>query len=93
MRTQTPVADLASERRIRPAIPERGDLVEQRRRPHMRVLREPLADIRLEPVEHVDLGLGPNAGLTFAVQIRPDRLTVPASVSGNGRDRPAPLLQ
>jgi len=93
MRAQFPVAELAGERRIRPVIPQRHDLVEEDRGPHMLIINKPLTHVRLEPIERIRTGLLTHPGLAFAVQIGPHRLAVMAHMPGNGRDRPPPLLQ
>ena len=93
VRPQLAVTDLAGEGLVAPLEPERDDLVEQHRGPHMRIVSQALAHVGLEPVEPVRLGLGPHPRLSFSVQVGPDRLAVPAGVSSDGRDRPAPLLQ
>jgi hypothetical protein len=62
------VADLGSERRIRPPETERDDLAVRHRRPHARIIRKTLTDIRLEPVERILAARGAHAGLTLAGQ-------------------------
>src|SRR5690606_27886796 len=89
------VADLTGERRIGPRIAERHDFVEQHRRPHVRILGQPLTDVGLEPVERILLAVGSptDAGPAFAGQMSSDRLAVPTGVTGDRGDRPSPLLQ
>ena len=62
VRAQLPVPKLAGERLIRPVEPERGDFIEQRRRPHVRVIGEPLAHVGLEPIEWVLTSTLPHPG-------------------------------
>jgi hypothetical protein len=93
-RSNEPVADLTGERRIRPLIAERDNFVEQHRRPHVRILGQPLTDVGLEPVERIRRAVGSAAhtGFAFAVQMGSDRLAVPAGVAGDRRDRPPVVL-
>jgi hypothetical protein len=87
-RPQLVAADRGGERLIRPRKAQAGHLVEQRRRPQMRIIIEPLPAIRQE----VGHRLRPSRlALTrhpFAVQIRPDRLAVMTEMSGDRADRP-----
>jgi hypothetical protein len=66
MRPQVPVAQLASEGLVATVEPESDQLLEQRRRPHVRVVREPLTHVRLEPVEHVRPVPGAHAQLALS---------------------------
>ena len=91
VRTQLALAELADERRIRPVVAERDDLVEQRRRPQMTVIGEPGPQIGLEPVQRIRRRRRPPPGLAFAVEVGADRLAVAVEVTGDGRDRPSPL--
>ena len=92
-RPQLVPADRRGERLIRPAEPKVDDLVEQRRRPQMRVIGQPLPAV----VEEVGHRLRPGrVALTrtaLAVQIRTDRLAVMPEMSGDRADRPTPRLQ
>ena len=70
------------------------ELVEQRHRPQMRIIRQTLADIAdvvVEPVAACRAGTHP--GDTITAQIRPDRLGVTAQMPGDHRDLPALLEQ
>jgi hypothetical protein len=93
VRAQLSIAQLAGEGLVAPAIAERCDLVEQRRRPHVLIVGEPLAHVRLEAIERVRLVVGAQAGLPFAGQVGPNRLAVPADMAGDGRDGPPPRPQ
>ncbi len=53
VRPQAPGPDLAGERRIRPAVAEPGDLVEQGHRPQVRIFGESFADVVDERLERV----------------------------------------
>jgi hypothetical protein len=93
VRPKLTVPQHRGEPRIRPVVTQRHDLAEQHRAPHVRIVDEPLTDIRLEPLEHIGLDPPAHARLAFAGQIATDRLAVMADVTGNRRDRPAPLPQ
>lgn len=85
---------MTGEDRIRPVDPERDDLLDNRR-PHMRVLGQPGANVGLdvEAVERaVDSPLS-HIGGAFAGQIRPDGLAVMAKMAGDRGDRPAPRAE
>src|SRR5665213_139214 len=93
MRTQTADTDLTHERRIRPSVTEPDDLIEQRRRPQVRIVNEPGPDIRLERRQRIGRRRHPPSRHTFAIQIRADRLRVSFQMAGDRRDRPAPFPQ
>ena len=61
----------------------------------MRILPQPLPDIRLDPIKGINIALAAltDTDLAIAIQIRPDRLTVKTSVTGNRRQRPPLFLQ
>jgi len=93
MRPQLPVAQLAGEGRIGTRVAESHDLGEQDRGPHVLVVNQPLTHVGLDLVERVRHGPLTHTDLSFSVQVATDRLAVPANVTGDGRDRPPPLLQ
>ncbi len=93
MRPQPALPQLTGERLIRPLIPQGDHFVEQGRRPHVTVVRQPLAHVRLEPVERVLHSATPYPRRPFASQVGADGLAVPAHVAGDRRDRPALLPQ
>jgi len=92
-RPHTPQPQRPGERGIRPVIAEVGDLVEQGRRPQMRVLNQPGRAARGVPCERVVTGRCPDPDLPFPVEIHLDRLAVPADMPGDRRDRPTPPAQ
>ena len=55
MRPQVPVPDLAGERLVAAIEPERDNLVEQHRRPHVRIIDEPLTHVALDPIERITI--------------------------------------
>ena len=71
--------------------PQRRDLVIERARPHVRVLREARPQIGDVLDERIGCGASALAGNPLSVQVGADRLAVPPQVSGDGRDRPALL--
>jgi hypothetical protein len=84
---QTPDPQLPGQRRVRAGVAEPEQLVEQGRGPQVRVVLEALSAVRLERLERVRDG--PLARPRLAAgQVRPDRLTVPAQVRSDRRDRP-----
>jgi hypothetical protein len=90
-RAQRPGPELGGEPRVGPVVAEAADLVEQRRRPQVRVLDQPQPAVLGEPVEHVRTGRSADAGLPVTGEVGPDGLAVVAGVPGDRRDRPAPL--
>lgn len=93
VRPQCAAAELAGEDLVAPVVTERSELVVERRGPQMGVFPEALAGVRLERGEVVGHGgpAPPRPALTG--QIGPDRLSVAAQVTGDGRDRPPPPPQ
>jgi len=59
----------------------------------MRIVNETGPDIPLERGEWINRDRNTNTGLSLAVQMRADRLTVPLEMAGDRRDRPAPFPQ
>ena len=68
---------------VGPVVAQRGDLVEQRGRPQMRVLFQPQLAVRGERPEDVLTGRCADTGGPLAGQVRPDRLAVLAQMPGN----------
>lgn len=62
VRAQPALADLTHETRVGPGVAERDDLVEQRRRPQMRIINEPGPDVTLEVGQRIDRDAGPDPG-------------------------------
>ena len=91
VRAQAPYPDLADEARVAERVAEGDDLVIERTGPHVAVVGEPKPDVVLDHRQRVDRRCPANARLTVAAQIAPDGLAVASQVSGDGRDRPAPL--
>jgi hypothetical protein len=88
------LADLADEGRVALGVAESAHLLEQDGAPDVVVVAEPGPDVLLEVGQRIgNVGPGTNPGHPFAVQIRPDRLSVTAQMAGDGRDRPSPLSQ
>jgi hypothetical protein len=85
--------DLADEARIAECVAERDDLVIEGAGPHVAVLREPQPEIVLDPGQRVGRRAAADSRLALTAQIAPDGLAVVTQVSGDGRDRPAPLPQ
>ncbi|MFI2352901.1 hypothetical protein ACH492_39185 [Streptomyces sp. NPDC019443] len=73
-------------------ITEFDDLLEERRRPQVWVVAEPLAAVLQEGHERVRR-LTPISRDPFAVQISADRLAIVAQMPGNRGDRPALTTQ
>jgi hypothetical protein len=67
-RTKRAVAQLPGERRIRPVVAQRGNLVEQGAAPQMRIFTKSLGAVDGEPVERVRLTAGPLTGDAVAGQ-------------------------
>jgi hypothetical protein len=78
-------AQAAGEARIRPVEAQRDDLVEQHRRPHVRVIEQPLTQVADERAERVLGGAGALAGDAAAGQVGADGLAVMAKVPGDSR--------
>lgn len=93
MRAQLVHTDRRGQRRIRAGEPEPGQLVEQRRRPQVRVIGQSNPAVFEERVDQRRLRALPPSRLALAGQIRAHRLAVHAQVPGDRRDRPALLTQ
>ena len=91
MRAQSPHPDLADEARVAERVAEGDDLVIERTGPHVAVVCEPQSDVVLDHDQRVDCRAPAHPRLAGAAQIAPDGLAVASQVSGDGRDRPAPL--
>lgn len=92
-RTQPPVPDLAVERLIALPIPQSLGFLEQHRRPHMGIIRKPLPNISLEPVERIRPRQPPLPEDPLTRQVSPNRLAVSTHMAGNSRNRPTPPPQ
>jgi hypothetical protein len=92
-RTKRAVAQLPGERRIRPVVAQRGNLVEQGAAPQMRIFAKSLGAVDGEPVERVRLTAGPLTGDALAGQVGADGLAVFPQVPGDRRDRPTLLVK
>ena len=70
MRPESTVTDLTGERLIRPPIPvrQRLDFDEQHRRTQMRIIREPLTHIRLDPIERINHLARPDTDLAVGTR-------------------------
>ncbi len=86
-RTQPAGTNLPRQRRIRPLVTERSQLVEQRHRPQVRVLGQSRGGVVDERVERVRDGALTHPGLAFTVQIRADGLAVMVRAAGDLADR------
>ena len=84
---------LAHEARVTQPVAELDDLVVERGAPDVRVVGEAGREVGDEALERVGLASPADAGLAFTAQVIPDRLAVPAEVTGDGRDRPSPLSE
>ena len=84
---------LADEARIRTAVAEGDDLVEQRRGPHVRVVHEPGLHIGHERRQRIRGARTADTRLALARQIVGDRPPVTAEVTGDRGDLPSPLEQ
>src|ERR1700737_3663714 len=90
MRSELAVAQVVREPLIAAIEPERDDLVEQHRRPHVRIIGEPLTHVHLEPIERIDnrRRLATNTDLPLAAQIRAHRLAAMTNMTSDRRQRP-----
>lgn len=66
VRAQLPVAELTGEGLVAALVPECHQLVEQRGRPHVLIISQPLTHVRLEPIERIRLGALAHARLALA---------------------------
>ncbi len=89
VRAQPVRAQPAGERRIRPVEPQPPGLVEQRGRPHVRVVPQPLAQVGGERPERVLTAARALPGDPAAGQVGAHGLAVTIKVPGDRRDRPA----
>ncbi len=89
-RAQATDAQLAGQRRIREPVAQLEQLVVERGGPQVRVLGQPRRAVDRERLERIRRRAGTKPGLTVAVEIGADGLTVPAQVAGDRGDRPAP---
>lgn len=83
MRAQSPVAQMPREGLVTAVVAQRHDLVEQRRRPHVRVIDEALTHIGLEPVERVRTRRDPHPRRRATRQHVVDRLAVHTDMTGD----------
>ena len=84
---QPGVADLAHEARVAQRVAELGDLVEQRRPPHVRVVREAGPQVGGEPLQRVGVRPPADPGLP-AFDVGLDGSPVTADVAGDRDVRP-----
>ena len=91
VRAQTTDPDLADEARVAERVAEGDDLVIERTGPDVAVVGEPKPDVVLDHRQRVGCRAPAHPGLALPAQIAPDGLAVASQVSGDGRDRPAPL--
>ena len=90
MRSEFAVTQVVREPLIAAIEPQRDDLVEQHRRPHVRIIGEPLTHVHLEPIEriHDRRRLATNTDLPLTAQIRAHRLAVMTNMTSDRRQRP-----
>lgn len=93
MRAQLVLADSRGQRRVRATEPQLEQLIEQRRRPHMRVIPEPDPAVLDERPDHRRCRPDTLLGLPLAIEVGTDRLTVMAKMPGDRRDRPTSPAQ
>jgi hypothetical protein len=77
---------------IRPGEAEIDDPIEQRRRPQMRIIDQPLPAVDEEILHRLRPGRLALTRTALAVQIRTDRLAVMAEMVGERGDRPGLYL-
>ena len=92
-RAQLPVTDLANERHIALPVPQSLGFDEQRRSPQVRILGQPLTNIRFEPVERIPLRRSPLPEGPLTRKVSSYCLSVSSQMAGNSRDRPSPFPQ
>ena len=92
-RSKTPMAHLPHKRGIALRIAQSRHLVEQHRRPNMRIIGQPLTHIRLELIERIPLGWDSLTWDPFIQQISPDCFSVSTQMTRNSRYRPSPPSQ
>ena len=92
-RPQPPASDLADERHITLPIAELRCLLEQCRRPKMRILGQPLPNISLDHIERIPLRCCPPPRHPFSRQVSSYCFSVSSQMAGNSRDRPSPFPQ
>jgi hypothetical protein len=93
VRTQPSLAQLPGEADVAAGIAQRQHLVEQRRRPQMRIINEPGRQIPDERGQRVRAAAGPPPRHPLPGQVGTNGLRVSAQVTGDRRDRPPPLPQ
>ncbi len=79
------------EGRVAARVVERDDLVIEGGEPEMRVVAEAGSQVRHERLDGVGCAAASGSGLAFPADIGADGLAVALEVTGDGRDRPAPL--
>jgi hypothetical protein len=80
VRTQAQRSDRRGQARIRPREPQLDDLVEQRRRPQMRITSQPLPAVRHERLDQQWRSPRPLARLSPARQMRTNGLAITAQM-------------
>ena len=90
-RAQRALTDRPGERRIRSAVAQRGDLVEQRGGPQVRISRQPKPAVFDVVGERVRRRGGPNSRSAFSGQILAHRHPGHPQMAGDRADRPALL--
>jgi hypothetical protein len=83
-----PAADRSRERLVGPAVAERDDLVEQRRRPQMRIAGQPQPAVLRVLLERVDHRLGRRPGVASPYRYRRTVTLVTSKWRGDRTDRP-----
>ena len=91
--TQPPHPQRPGERRVRTRVAQLAHLVEQRGRPHVPVIGQPLGDVGGERLEHLRRRPPPHPRGALPGQVRPDGLGVPTQMPGDHSDLPTPLEQ
>ena len=93
MGPQAVAPDAAHEGRVAARVAEGDDLVVERGQPEVWVIAEARSQVGHEGLDRVGSGTAPDTGLAFTADIGADRLAIALEVAGDGRDRPAPLVQ
>ena len=83
----------AHERGVAARVAERDDLVVEGREPEVRVVTEAGPQVRDERLDGIGRAATSDTRAAFAADIGADRLAVALEMAGDGRDRPAPLVQ
>jgi len=92
-RPQLTVSDLAGERHIALPIPQGLGFVEQRRRPKVGILGQPLTHISLDHLERIRLRRPPLPRHPLTRKVSSYCSSVSSQMPGNSRDRPSPFPQ